>query len=317
MIVQYSCFDCLQQQVQRFSLSLKDQNHNVCLATQTILAPLRISLPIRFTPPQVAIDVYENLSTMLGVSDPFLHIKQESMRKAKHALKAILHIFPPPLPTILDFLESAQISSLPVLDLQLSDSEKKDLLVWAVKVAVMGNVIDYGSQSTFSFEKTDFDPSGLEFAFFDINGFINKIQNARIMLYLADNAGENYFDEVLVATLKMLYPTLEIYYAVRGKPIINDLVMADMSGDARAIERFCTLLDSGVRSPGFVYSDANAFTQKIFDISDVIFAKGMGNFECLESYKDKRLFLLFKVKCDVVARFLGIPRDKMIFKHNV
>nr|QGT50131.1 hypothetical protein Helico4rc_2510 [uncultured Helicobacter sp.] len=316
MIAQHTCFDCLQRQVQHFSSSLKDQNLDVCLATQKILAPLRIAPPVDSAPPQIAIDVYENLSTMLGVSDPFLRIKQESMRKAKHALKAILGIFPPSLPNILDFLES-DLSSLSVSDLPLSDSHKEKLLAWAIKVAVIGNVIDYGSQSTFSFEEADFDPLGLEFAFFDINGFINKIQNARIMLYLADNAGENYFDEVLLATLKILYPTLAIYYAVRGKPIINDLTMADMSGDARSIERFCTLLDSGVRSPGFVYRDANAQTQKIFDTSSVILAKGMGNFECLESHKDERLFLLFKIKCDVVANFLGIPRNKMVFKHNI
>ena len=53
------------------------------------------------------------------------------------------------------------------------------------------------------------------------------------------------------------------------------------------------------------------------DEADVILSKGMGNFECLQSHKDERLFMLFKVKCDVVAAFCGVEKGTMMLKHNV
>jgi len=65
------------------------------------------------------------------------------------------------------------------------------------------------------------------------------------------------------------------------------------------------LVDSGVDTPGFVFDRANKDTKKLFSEVDLILAKGMGNFECMESLKDERVFFLFKVKCSVVANKIG------------
>ena len=149
-----------------------------------------------------------------------------------------------------------------------------------------------------------------------LSALLEKLTHSRTLLYLADNAGENIFDEILLRALKTLYPHLHIYYAVRGEPIINDLTLKDLFHPlAQNIQKYCTLLDSGVRSPGFVYEDSNAQTQTIYNNADVILAKGMGNFECLHTQNDERLFLLFKVKCDVVAACCGAPKGEMMFIH--
>jgi uncharacterized protein with ATP-grasp and redox domains len=42
----------------------------------------------------------------------------------------------------------------------------------------------------------------------------------------------------------------------------------------------------------------------------------MGNYECLEGVQDKRIFHLFKVKCDVVSRDVGADLGSLIFMQN-
>lgn len=47
----------------------------------------------------------------------------------------------------------------------------------------------------------------------------------------------------------------------------------------------------------------------------MVLAKGMGNFECLEDKADPRVFLLFKIKCAVVANFLQHTQGKFVLKN--
>lgn len=297
MRAQKACLACLKRQTEHF-LSAQGVDSQIWRAEcDQILSSYQDSA---LCPPQIAIEVYEKLAEFMGVKDPFLSIKQESVKKAEIICAQILENYPAP-----DF------------NAQNLDSVSKRL-EWAIKIAILGNVIDYGSQSAFSFENADFGFENLNFGDFALKPFMQRIQNAKSLLYLADNAGENVFDGVLIRTLKELYPELQIYYALRSQPIINDLSMADLSWVyPQGVEGLCEVVDSGVRSPGFVPEDAGERGKVLFAQADVILAKGMGNFECLESHKDSRLFLLFKVKCDVVASFCALPLGTMVFKHNV
>jgi len=40
----------------------------------------------------------------------------------------------------------------------------------------------------------------------------------------------------------------------------------------------------------------------------------MGNYECLEGVGDRRIYHLFKVKCEVVARSVGAGLGSLIFQ---
>lgn len=299
MRAQKACLECLKRQTEHF-LSLQGLDsvkERWSLECEHILSAYQGSVK---TPPQIAIEVYEKLAQFMGVRDPFLSIKQESVKKAEVICAQILESYP-----------------IPEFNFQNPDSVFKRL-EWAIRIAILGNVIDYGSQSEFSFENADFGFENLSFGDFALKPFMQKLQNARNLLYLADNAGENVFDWVLMRTLKELYPELQIYYALRSKPIINDLSIEDLNWvHFSSVHELCEVVDSGVRSPGFVFEDAEGRGKALFTQADVILAKGMGNFECLESHKDPRLFLLFKIKCDVVASFCALPRGMMVFKHNV
>lgn len=305
MIAQNACFTCLQRQVKHLCQLLHIPDKHI---TQNIQHILESAKNKGLLPPQIAIDVYKTLARATGLSDPFYHIKQESMTKAHHIVQNLLHKYPPP-PLL--FATNSPDSK------QIKEDSVYKRLEWAVKMAILGNVIDYGSQHSFDFAQGDFSFHTINFARFDLELFISRLNSAQTLLYIADNAGENLFDEVLLQSLKSIYPHLQIFYATRGEPIINDLTITDLAHPlAQNIQKYCTLLDSGVRSPGFVYAGANAQTRGIYDNADVILAKGMGNFECLNTQKDERLFLLFKVKCDVVAQYCDVEKGRMMFIHN-
>ena len=68
-----------------------------------------------------------------------------------------------------------------------------------------------------------------------------------LILYLADNAGEQFFDRPLVASLRRR--GWRVLYAVKAGPIQNDLTLADLeaSGLRAALE---PVVDTGARTVG-------------------------------------------------------------------
>lgn len=295
MNLTHTCLECLYKQIHNFLHTSADSHtfqtrtrDEILHHTKDLLHSLEQSLHnTTLTPPKAAIAIYKNLSKALQNQDPYKHIKQQSIESAATILA-----------TLKDHKAYAET---------LSD---------CIKVAVLGNVIDYGSQSSFSFESS-FDFGGLEFARFDIEAFEMRLCNAKNLLYIADNAGENLFDIVLLQFLKNHYPNLHITYLVRGAPIINDVTLADLANPLCAeIYHLCDVKSSHMESPGFIYDDAPKEIKDSFDSADVIVAKGMGNYECLESIHKENLFLLFKVKCSVVAAHSGFELGKMVFLQN-
>ncbi|RDU58666.1 DUF89 domain-containing protein [Helicobacter sp. MIT 99-5507] len=255
---------------------LNGKNEEILDVIKNKIEKLDTNLP----PPQAAIKIYEILAKNLKCDDPYKQIKQDSINLAKIISKTL----------------------------------RANTLSQALKASVIGNAIDYGSQNSediqYALQKT----MNEEFAINDIDKFKNALLRAKNILFIADNAGENYFDEILLRFIKQHYD-ITITYAVRGKPIINDLTLNDIK-EHKSLFEICNVIDSGVPSPGFIYDFANDEAKKYFDNASIIFAKGMGNFECLESIKDKRLFLLFKIKCSVVSEFTGQIQNKLIFLNN-
>ena len=155
----------------------------------------------------------------------------------------------------------------------------------------------------------------MPFAIDDFQAFARRFEEAKQVLVVGDNVGEHLFDKVMLERFKGLKPDVELFYAVRGVPIINDVTLKE--ADEAGIDTVATVIDSGVDTPGLVLERANEAFKTLFDRVDLIIAKGMGNFECLESREDPRLFMLFKVKCDVVSQVLGVPAGALVFKQGV
>jgi hypothetical protein len=135
---------------------------------------------------------------------------------------------------------------------------------------------------------------------------------AHSVLYLTDNAGEIVFDTLLVEQLKNMGLTVPV--AVKGSPIINDATLedAEVSGMCKVADKVIT---TGTDSVGLTMDEVSAEFREVYNCVDLVFAKGMGYAETLTEYKLKKPHvLLFRTKCNPVANFFGVPREKNVAK---
>ena len=67
----------------------------------------------------------------------------------------------------------------------------------ALKLSVIGNIIDFGPNDSFNLLETISKLESIDFAIDDSRNLFNDIKNAHCILFLGDNAGETVFDRVL------------------------------------------------------------------------------------------------------------------------
>lgn len=136
-----------------------------------------------------------------------------------------------------------------------------------------------------------------------------RLQHPGLLLYLADNAGEQFFDLPLVQALRDR--GWQVLYVVKGGPIQNDLCRQDLidSGLAAAL---APVVDTGALTVGLELARTSPAFQRLFARADLILAKGMGHFETLSHLADPRLFFLLQAKCPPVAAALGVAVNAFV-----
>jgi len=229
-----------------------------------------------YTPPQIAKDIYQAISDITGEEDPVLLSKE---RATQEALK----------------IDISFIQSIPD----------------ALKLSVIGNVIDFGAQNQFDLNEMIQNHFHQAFAIDDFTTFEKELKVAKEIVVIGDNVGEHIFDKVLIETIKKSYD-IEVYYFVRGKPIINDVTLKE----AQILKNCAHIIDTGVATPGYDLEEINAESKAIFDRADIVLAKGMGNFESLYQAAKRPVYFLFIVKCGVVAQAIGKEVKEFIFKRG-
>jgi len=149
----------------------------------------------------------------------------------------------------------------------------------------------------------------VSFAVDDSEQFEAKLKDAGKVLYLADNAGELYFDLPLVKWMKQF---AQVIYVVKPSPVQDDLTLDDVRKSGLEGE-FGKVISTGVASPGIVFSLASAQFKREFESADLIFAKGMGHYEALsELPPEGRFFYCLMAKCQPVANSLGVPINSYV-----
>jgi uncharacterized protein with ATP-grasp and redox domains len=131
-----------------------------------------------------------------------------------------------------------------------------------------------------------------------------------LLLYLADNAGEQFFDRPLVSWLRGR--GWQVFYVVKGGPIQNDLTREDLAASGLS-EDLAPVVDTGARTVGLELSGASPEFQQLYGAARIILAKGMGHFETMSHENDPRLWFLLQAKCLAVARSLGVERNAFAF----
>ncbi|WP_024787243.1 MULTISPECIES: damage-control phosphatase ARMT1 family protein [unclassified Lebetimonas] len=286
MKIKRDCYVCIYNQALNVTKRLNlDENKasDILRGVALILSKYDLS----FTPPDIAKEVYEYIRKKLNINDPFKKEKEISIKEA--------------------------LNFKPLLEEKLKNS--KNPLFDACKIAIAGNIIDLGVNQEYDLNKEIENIFNMNFIHNDFNKLENKLKKAKTLCYLADNAGENVFDEILIKVIKKIYPKIKVYYLVRGKPIINDITVNDLKGSE--ISNFAEIIDTGVDTPGFSLKYANSKSKEIFYNADLVISKGMGNFEVLFGECGREVFYLFKVKCGVVANACGCEKgDNVILKGN-
>jgi len=167
----------------------------------------------------------------------------------------------------------------------------------SLRISLAGNIIDFGP-------KVDLNKNILQEAIKKslsqdmdtekIKLLKEEIDNAKRILFIGDNAGEIVFDKIFIENL----PGEKITYAVRGGPALNDATMEDvkMIGMMDSVK----VITTGLDMPAAVLSFCSGEFLKEYRISDLVIAKGQGNYEVLCDEK-KKIFFLLKIKCPVVA----------------
>jgi len=175
-----------------------------------------------------------------------------------------------------------------------------------VRLAALGNTLDFFRP--LDSIKADMRQK-ISFVIDDTADFEVKIKNAQKILYLADNAGEMFFDLPLYKWMKQFS---SLIYVVKASPVQNDITMEDIYS-ADLDTGFENIITTGTATPGIDFSLASSEFKDEFESADLIFAKGMGYYESLSELPDQgRVFHCLVAKCQPVADSIGVPLNSYV-----
>lgn len=280
------CIPCIENQALRVCELLRvthAQREAILSLTKRHIESFHFGL----TPPHNATPLYEAMAEYLGMDDLYADIKQASSQKARSYQSLCAE--------------------------KIINSHHR--LLTATKTAVAGNVIDLASVMMYDLEEELAKIYHMPFAIDDFSFLESTLAHTKTLVYLADNAGEEIFDKLYIQTIQALYPTIDIYYFVRGRPIINDLTCKDAY--ASGMHDVATIVDSGVPTPGLAMEFMSDTARNLFEKAECIISKGMGNYECLGDVKNLPIFFLLKIKCHVVANDIGAKLGDIVCKKGM
>lgn len=174
-----------------------------------------------------------------------------------------------------------------------------------VKAAIAGNMIDFGALGFgVDIEELMIEAMRKGLTIDHSSQLERELHEACNVLYLADNIGEIVFDKLFVEKLNEY--NVKVTVALKDKPILNDACIFDAL--EIGFDEVAELVSTGTDSIGVIYSDLSDEFKELFHNSDLIIAKGLGNYEGLDEIdlEDKSVFSLFNAKCKPVARNIGV-----------
>jgi len=183
----------------------------------------------------------------------------------------------------------------------------KNPFATAAKLAVIGNIIDYGAHivlDDISKQISDFFQQ--ELSIDQTAALKSEIEHAEHVLYLGDNCGEIVFDKLFIETMN--HP--KVTFVTRGGPVINDATLEDAA--MVGMDKVCEVISNGADAPSTLLDLCSSEFQKLFQTADLIISKGQGNYEGLAYSGQFNIFFLLIAKCDPVAETLGVNKNDMV-----
>jgi len=277
------CIPCFVRQALEAMRRLAGDEH----ATRRLLQDLLVDLSqmdFDQSPPMVGRRIHRRIRTLLGDDDPYRALKD---RFNRHALQ----LYPA---------------------LKRRVEEASDPFQAALRVAIAGNSIDFAALDdvTESSVNTLMESAWDRPLLGSPGGLRQAADAAPSILYLADNAGEIVFDRLLIERL----PLDRVTVAVRGAPVINDATIEDAR--AAGLTELVDVIDNGSDVPGTVLEECSPAFRRRFDEAPLILAKGMGNYETLNTMSGHSVHFLLIAKCPLVAEHLGCRVGDFVASSN-
>ena len=286
MRTQLECIPCFIKQSFEAACMATDNEE---IKTEVLKEVMKYSQNITLTksPPELSRAVHKIVREITKSKDPYKKVKNESneMVKKKYSyLKKLL-------------------------------IESDDPLLMAIKLSIVGNVIDFGTTNRFNVNEMIKNAVKNEIDNSHYQQFKSIFEQSETILFLADNTGEIFFDKLLLEEL--LKQQKKITYAVKANPIINDALIEDAKFSG--IDKLAKIIeyDSGqeVSSPGIIMSYASDNFLEIFKSSDMVISKGQGTYEGLNEV-NREVFFMLVVKCPIVAKDINSDVGNLILKVN-
>ena len=184
----------------------------------------------------------------------------------------------------------------------------EDSLATALIMSRIGNYIDFGAMN--SIDNDEFlslfhDTEMREDDSITYESFLRECANADTFLLICDNCGEIVLDKLMLEQLKKRFPQLTVRAMVRGGDVLNDAT----SDDAQyvGLDSVAEIVSNGEAIAGTIYTMLSDEAKSVLDNSDVILAKGQGNYESL-SGQGRHIFYEFLCKCELFTTRFNVPK---------
>jgi len=281
MISDYRCFFCFARAFERLlekeNLSVEEKN---CFAVD--MFGLFNNVNGNFSAPALSRELHVLLKQYSNNTDPYKEIKKQSNDLVLARYTELKNIV---------FNSENQFDS-------------------ALRLAIAGNIIDYGIGNDFDLQATIDKVLGSDFAIDDSVKLKQALSQAKTVLYLGDNCGEIVFDKLFIETI--MHPNL--IFAVRGAPVINDATLYDAK--YVGLDIVADVISNGYDAPSTILKHCSSDFLEVFNRADVIISKGQGNLEGLLGKTRKTVYSLLMVKCDVIADALGVKKGDFVVSKN-
>ena len=187
----------------------------------------------------------------------------------------------------------------------------EDPLWTASRLAISGNVIDFGIYTSIDIESSILRSLEEHIAVDDYEMFREDLDRSEEILYLLDNAGEIVFDRLLIEELAAMGK--KVRAAVQGSAVLNDVTAEDAR--QTGLQDICEVIDNGSDAVGTILEWTSPEFRAHYDGAELVISKGQGNFETLTG-NGKKAYFLFQSKCDVVSKELGLSPGSMLLKKS-
>jgi len=238
------------------------------------------------TPPELAHQVHSIVKRITNENDPYKEVKRESN-------DLVLKMYP---------------------ELKQKVNKSRDPLRTAIRLAIAGNIIDFGVPHEFNLEDTIREVLKKKFAIDDYKKLQEKLKDAETLLFFVDNAGEIGLDKLLVETFLEAKKLEKIDFVIKGGPIIDDATLEDavyMGLDGLPNSEFLTISNGEV---GTGPARSSQTVKRWIKERDLVISKGQGNYEGLSEHNG--LFFMLMVKCPIIASDLGVNVGDIILEYK-